>query len=55
MTTETVVAHDRSSLARVAVLNGAINAVINGAIQLFLLRGQGPVALSLRSRDRPPV
>jgi hypothetical protein len=36
----------RHNLAKAALVNGAINAAINGAIQYFLLRGQGPIALS---------
>jgi hypothetical protein len=49
MTTETLAASDRASLARAAAVNGSINAVINGAIQLFLLQGHGPIALSADS------
>ena len=30
-----------------AVISGVINAVINGAIQFFLLRGSGPIPLSV--------
>ena len=37
---------DASHLLKASVINGAINAVINGAIQYFMLRGHGPVALS---------
>lgn len=36
----------RHSLAKAALANGAINAAINGAIQYYLLRGHGPIALS---------
>jgi hypothetical protein len=32
-----------------AVISGAINAVINGAIQFFLLRGSGPMPLTVDS------
>lgn len=37
---------DTSHLLRASVINGAINALINGAIQFFMLQGQGPVALT---------
>lgn len=37
---------DRSEIAKGAIISGGINAVINGAIQAFLLRGQGPIPLS---------
>jgi hypothetical protein len=37
---------DTSHLLKASVINGAINAVINGAIQFFMLRGEGPVALT---------
>jgi hypothetical protein len=37
---------DTSHLLKASVINGAINAVINGAIQFFMLRGHGPVALT---------
>jgi hypothetical protein len=37
---------DASHLLKASVINGAINAVINGAIQFFMLRGHGPVALT---------
>lgn len=40
---------DRSPLWRAALMNGAINAVINGVIQAWLLRGQGPIQLSADS------
>lgn len=36
-----------SSLWKGAATTGVINAVINGAIQAFLLAGQGPVAVSV--------
>lgn len=45
MTTATAPA-DASHLLKASVINGAINAVINGAIQFFMLRGHGPVALT---------
>ena len=45
MTTATAPA-DTSHLLKASVINGAINAVINGAIQFFMLRGHGPVALT---------
>ncbi|RDC68906.1 hypothetical protein DLJ49_19520 [Rhodovulum sp. 12E13] len=32
-----------------AVINGVINAVINGGIQVFLLRGSGPMPLTVDS------
>lgn len=38
---------DRSALLKGALATGAINAVINGAIQAFLLSGHGPIALSV--------
>lgn len=37
---------DPSALRRAAALNGVANAVINAAIQAFLLRGHGPVPLT---------
>lgn len=37
---------DASHLLKASVINGAINAVINGAIQFFMLRGHGPVAVT---------
>lgn len=37
---------DQAAILRASVVNGLINAVINGLIQVVLLRGQGPVALS---------
>jgi hypothetical protein len=37
---------DTSHLLKASVINGAINAAINGAIQFFMLRGHGPVALT---------
>jgi hypothetical protein len=37
---------DTSHLLKASVINGAINAVINGAIQFLMLRGHGPVALT---------
>lgn len=37
---------DRTGLASASLVNGAVNAVINGLIQLVLLRGKGPIALS---------
>ena len=37
---------DASHLLTASVINGVINAVINGAIQFFMLRGHGPVALT---------
>jgi hypothetical protein len=46
MTSVTLGSIKQAGLARAAATNGAINAVINGAIQLFLLRGHGPIALS---------
>lgn len=45
MTTATAPA-DASHLLKASVINGVINAVINGAIQFFMLRGHGPVALT---------
>lgn len=45
MTTATAPA-DASHLLKASVINGVINAVINGAIQIFMLRGHGPVALT---------
>jgi hypothetical protein len=45
LTTATAPA-DTSHLLKASVINGAINAVINGAIQFFMLRGHGPVALT---------
>jgi hypothetical protein len=47
MTMETVGTIERAGLARAAATNGAVNAVINGAIQYVLLRGHGPIALSV--------
>lgn len=38
-----------SELLRSALLSGAINAVINGAIQAYLLRGKGPIPISVDS------
>ncbi len=38
-----------SELLRSAMLSGAINAVINGAIQAYLLRGKGPIPISVDS------
>jgi hypothetical protein len=46
MTSVTLGSIELAGLARAAATNGVINAVINGAIQLFLLRGHGPIALS---------
>lgn len=37
---------DRSQILKGAVISGVINAVINGAIQAFLLKGSGPIPLS---------
>lgn len=37
---------DTSHLLKASVINGVINAVINGAIQYFMLKGHGPVALT---------
>jgi len=37
----------RSDIVKGAAISGAINAVVNGAIQAFLLRGEGPVPLSV--------
>lgn len=38
---------DRAQILKGAMLSGAINAVINGAIQAFLLRGQGRIPVSV--------
>ena len=40
---------DRSQITKGAVVAGAVNAVINGAIQYFLLEGKGPIPLSVDS------
>jgi hypothetical protein len=45
LTTATAPA-DTSHLLKASIINGVINAVINGAIQFFMLRGHGPVALT---------
>jgi len=34
-------------IAKGAMLSGVINALINGAIQYFMLRGEGPIPLSV--------
>ncbi len=44
--TTAIAAADASRLLKASVINGGINAVINGAIQFFMLKGQGPVALT---------
>lgn len=38
---------DRAQILSGALISGAINAVVNGAIQSFLLRGQGPIPVSV--------
>lgn len=38
-----------SELLRNAMLSGAISAVINGSIQAYLLRGKGPIPISVDS------
>jgi hypothetical protein len=38
-----------SAILKVAAISGVINAVINGAIQFFLLRGSGPKPLTVDS------
>ena len=38
-----------SHILKGALLSGVINAVINGAIQYFILRGSGPIPLSVDS------
>ena len=42
-------APDGAEILKGAVLSGVINAVINGAIQFFLLRGQMPMPLTVDS------
>lgn len=39
----------RAEILKGAVISGVINAVINGAIQFFLLRGAGPLPLTVDS------
>jgi hypothetical protein len=39
----------RSDIQKGAAINGLINAVINGAIQYFILRGSAPIPLSVDS------
>lgn len=39
----------RGEILKGAVIGGAINAVINGVIQVFLLRGSGPMPLTVDS------
>jgi len=39
----------QTDILRGALLSGVINAVINGAIQFFLLRGSGPMPLTVDS------
>jgi hypothetical protein len=40
---------DPAQILKGAALSGAINAVINGAIQFFLLRGSAPIPISVDS------
>lgn len=39
----------KGEILKGAVIGGAINAVVNGAIQFFLLRGSGPMPLTVDS------
>lgn len=47
MTSVAQAAHGHAAILKGALLSGAINAVINGAIQWYLLSGQGPLALTV--------
>lgn len=45
--TQAVATPDSGELMKGAVISGVINAVINGAIQWFLLKGHGPLPLTV--------
>lgn len=45
--TDVAASPEPNDILKAAVLSGVINAVINGAIQAYLLRGTGQVALSV--------
>ena len=47
MTSVAQAAYGHDAILKVALLSGAINAVINGAIQWYLLSGHGPLALTV--------
>jgi len=49
MTNTTSKTMTRSDIQKGAAINGLINAVINGAIQYFILRGSVPIPLSVDS------
>ena len=49
MTATPTVSPTQSEILKGAALGGVINAVINGAIQFFLLRGSGPMPLTVDS------
>src|SRR6056297_3444670 len=49
MTETTHAPMTQSDILKGAVLSGVINAVINGAIQFFLLRGDAPLPLTVDS------
>lgn len=49
MSTRTLDASGSSEILRGAVASGVINALINGAIQAWLLAGSGPLALTVDS------